>query len=241
MGTVNPAVLTPAAATDPARLAEVAAGFVDSFTLGVGQFCTKPGLLLVPAGSEAAQVVSGIVTGRSGGWMLHGGMADGFELGVATLVEAGGVLRARGTAAEAGFAVAAAVLTAAAGDLQPGSHLLEECFGPVALVVEYRDVEEAKGALGRLQPSLAGSVLSAGPQDPDLPALVSALASQVGRVLVDGWPTGVACADTMQHGGPWPATSRPDATSVGGHALARFLRPVAFQGVPASALPEQAR
>jgi NADP-dependent aldehyde dehydrogenase len=80
-------------------------------------------------------------------------------------------------------------------------------------------------------------VFGGGAGDADLPAVVGRLAAQTGRVIVDGWPTGVACVDAMHHGGPWPATSRPEATSVGAHALDRFTRPVSFQGVPDAALP----
>jgi NADP-dependent aldehyde dehydrogenase len=91
--------------------------------------------------------------------------------------------------------------------------------------------------LARLQPSLAGAVATSGADDADTTALVARLARQVGRVLVDGWPTGVATTWAQHHGGPWPATSRPDATSVGAAALDRFTRPVAFQAVPEVGLP----
>ncbi|MGW6462115.1 aldehyde dehydrogenase (NADP(+)), partial [Streptomyces sp. NPDC055078] len=96
-------------------------------------------------------------------------------------------------------------------------------------------------ALDALQPSLAASVISGGPADPDLPWLVERLAGRSGRVVVDGWPTGVATSWAQQHGGPWPATSRPDATSVGAGALDRFTRPVVYQDVPRAALPEALR
>jgi len=240
MGTVNPVVLTPAARS---RVAELAAGFVDSFTLGTGQFCTKPGLLLAPRGAGVPDAVAAEVATRSGGWMLTEGIARAYREGVEALQDAGAQLLASptdaiaGFEARAGYAVMPAVLRLTAADLAPGSRLLEECFGPAALVVEYRDLPEALDLLGRLQPSLAGSVLGSGPEDPDVAPVVARLGGQAGRVIVDGWPTGVACADAMQHGGPWPATSRPDATSVGAEALGRFTRPVAFQGAPDRALP----
>ena len=242
MGTVNPAVVTPAGAQ---RIGEVAAGYVASFTLGAGQFCTKPGLLLVPRGCGAAEAVSEQVRSHEGAWLLTAGIAEAYREGVDSLASSGARALAVGASPEDGYAACAAVLRVDAEDLQPGSRLLEECFGPAALVAEYDTVDQAVEILARLQPSLAGSVFGAGAgagdadeaADPDLAPLVARLAAQAGRVIVDGWPTGVACADAMHHGGPWPATSRPDATSVGAHALHRFTRPVSYQGVPEAALP----
>jgi NADP-dependent aldehyde dehydrogenase len=251
MGTVNPVVVTPAAAGS--RLAEVAEGFVGSFTLGQGQFCTKPGLLLVPRGSGAAEAVAAQVRTLSSGWLLTEGIAASCAAGVSRLVDAGAEVvgaaepssvghAAAGEvdAAESssgGFTSAATVLTAHADELRTGSPLLEECFGPVALVVEYDDPTHLESVLSRLQPSLAGAVATSGPDDPDTAGTVARLAGQVGRVVVDGWPTGVATTWAQHHGGPWPSTSRPDATSVGAAALDRFTRPVAFQAVPHAALP----
>lgn len=234
MGTLNPVVVTPAGA---GRIAEVAAGFVESFTLGAGQFCTKPGLLLAPRGYEAAEAVAEQVRAHEGVWLLTAGIADAYQEGVSALQDSGGEVIAAGSRPDHGYAASAAVLRVEADDLRPGSRLLEECFGPAALVAEYDTVEQALEVLARMQSSLAGSVFGGGAGDVDLPAVVARLAVQTGRVIVDGWPTGVACADAMHHGGPWPATSRPDATSVGAHALDRFTRPVSYQDVPDAALP----
>ncbi len=239
MGTVNPAVVTPAAAQ--ADLAGIAEGFLASFTLGQGQFCTKPGLLLTPRGAGAANAVASALSAVPPGWSLTERIAAGYHDGLRALVSAGARLVGEGCRAEAGFAVAPTVLSADLDDLQPGSRLLEECFGPVALVFEYDDLVQLRAALGRLQPSLAAAVATAGPDDPDTGWLVAQLSTRVGRVVVDGWPTGVATSWSQQHGGPWPAASRQDATSVGAAALDRFTRPVAFQDVPESALPAALR
>ncbi len=234
MGTVNPVVVTPAAV---GRIAEVAAGFVASFTLGGGQFCTKPGLLLAPRGAGAAEAVAEQVRAHEGAWLLSSGIAEAYREGVNALQRSGGEVLAAGSSPSDGYAATAAVVRVEANDLRPGSRLVEECFGPVALVAEYDAVDQALDILARLQSSLAGCVFGGGAGDADLPAVVGQLAAQTGRVIVDGWPTGVACVDAMHHGGPWPATSRPEATSVGAHALDRFTRPVSFQGVPDAALP----
>ena len=133
------------------------------------------------------------------------------------------------------------MLAVPAADLKPGSRLLEECFGPVAVVAEYADRRELAEVLGALQGALAASVMSAGREDPETAGLVAALAPLVGRVAVDDWPTGVAFTWAQQHGGPWPATTVPSATSVGAAALDRFTRPVTWQSTPAEALPPALR
>ncbi|MFF0447906.1 aldehyde dehydrogenase family protein [Streptomyces sp. NPDC004609] len=237
MGTVNPVVLTPAAAGDRGGLAGAAEGFTGSFTLGQGQFCTKPGLLLAPAGSGAADAVAGALKEVAPGVLLTESIAAAYRQGVADLVAAGASPVASVPALTRGFAAEPTVLTVPARALRPGSRLLAECFGPVALVVEYGSGAQLREILAALQPSLAAAVISAGPADPELPWLVEHLARRSGRVVVDGWPTGVATSWAQQHGGPWPATSRPEATSVGASALDRFTRPVAYQGVPQAALP----
>jgi len=235
MGTVNPAVVTPAAAQ--LRMGEVAQGFAASFMMGTGQFCTKPGLLLAPAGSDAAKHVAAALGDQPAGWLLTEAMAGDFSRGRISLIEAGAMVAGEGISHAAGFAAVPTVFTARVEDLRPGSPLLEECFGPSAVVVEYADLDQLRGVLARLQPSLAAAVASAGDDDADLPWLVQQLSAQAGRVVVDGWPTGVTNTWAQNHGGPWPATSRPDATSVGAAALDRFTRPVAFQGTADAALP----
>lgn len=239
MGTVNPVVLTAGGAT---RLAQVADGFVGSFTLGTGQFCTKPGLLLAPTGSNAAAAVGlALEAAAPRGWLLTDGIARAASACVDELVAAGARVVAQVPMADAGWAAPATVLSVRAVALVRGSRLLEECFGPVALVAEYADAEELRQVVGQLQGALAASVMTAGPDDPDTAPAVSLLAPLVGRVAVDDWPTGVAWTWAQQHGGPWPATTAPWATSVGAAALDRFTRPVAFQSVPDAALPAALR
>jgi NADP-dependent aldehyde dehydrogenase len=239
MGTVNPVVMTPAAARGD--LAAFAEAFVGSFTLGQGQFCTKPGLLLAPRGAGAADAVVAALASATPGWLLTEGMATSYEAGLRSLVAAGARRVGKGDRHTAGFAVAPTVFAAQGEDLRAGSALLEECFGPVALVVEYDDAAQLKTLLGRLQPSLAAAVATAGAEDPDTAWLVAHLSARVGRVVVNGWPTGVVTTWAQHHGGPWPATNRPDASSVGAAALDRFTRPVAFQDVPEFALPAALR
>ncbi len=235
MGTVNPVVVTPGAA---GRMAQVAAGFVGSFTLGHGQFCTKPGLMLGPAGSAGA-VAAALAAASPEPVMLTEAVADGVRAGLARLEAAGASLVARRGGEGPGWSAPAAVLTAPLSALTPGSDLLEECFGPVALVAEYDDLGAALDTVDRLQNALAASAFLGDPAgaDPDAARVLDRLQRKVGRVVVDDWPTGVAFTWAQHHGGPWPATSNPQVTSVGAAALGRFVRPVAFQGVPDALLP----
>ncbi|MGW3497909.1 aldehyde dehydrogenase family protein [Streptomyces sp. NPDC001020] len=235
MGTVNPVVVTPAAA---ARIEDVAGGFVGSFTMGSGQFCTKPGLLLVPAGHDAARVVGdALAQAAPQPLMLTEEIAASVERGLLDMVTAGAFVVRSVAGTGPGWGAPAAVLSAPITALRTGSRLLEECFGAVAVVVEYADDQELRSALGALQGSLAGTVVTGDDADPDAPWLVEALTRTVGRVTVNDWPTGVSYTWAQHHGGPWPATSNAAATSVGAAALDRFVRPVTYQSAPDAWLP----
>jgi NADP-dependent aldehyde dehydrogenase len=239
MGTVNTVVVTPAAAAQRAQ--EIAAGFVGSFTLGTGQYCTKPGLLLAPAGSGLTEAVGRALEASSpGGWMLTEAIADSYAAGIGRLEDAGAKIIARVPPAHSGWAASPVLLQADAASLTAGSALLEECFGPVAIIAEYDGDQALHVLLNALQGSLAAAA-HGGKDDPALAGLVARLSRRCGRVVVNGWPTGVAVGWAQQHGGPWPATSSPAHTSVGAAALDRFTRPVAYQDVPDGALPPALR
>lgn len=239
MGTVNPVVVTRAGAED---IAAVARGFVGSFTLGHGQFCTKPGLMLAPAGVGAAEAVAtALREAAPEPVMLTRAIAGSVGAGIEDMVAAGAQVLAELPASADGWSAPAAVLSADAGALKPGSRLLEECFGAVVLVCEYADDDELASAVDMLQSSLAASLFTGADVDAQAPELLELLAGKVGRVAVNQWPTGVAFSWAQQHGGPWPSTSVPSATSVGAHGLARFVRPVAFQATRDEWLPPAAR
>lgn len=239
MGTVNPAVMTPSAVD---RLTEVAAGFVGSFTMGAGQFCTKPGLLLAPAGHGVARAVGeALVAAAPAPTMLTENIASALSSTVERLMAAGAEVVATAPGSGTGWSGDALVLQASADAMRSGGALTEECFGPVAVVVEYASVDEASEILAGLQGSLAATIVTADDADPDAAALLEVAARNVGRVTANDWPTGVAWTWAQQHGGPWPATSHPGSTSVGAAALDRFVRPIAYQSVPDAWLPEAAR
>lgn len=239
MGTVNPVVLTRAGAR---WMDAVAAGLVGSFTLGHGQFCTKPGLLLAPAGSGAADALGvALHDAAPTPVMLTESIASSVRDGLTSMQEAGAHVVEKLEATTSGWAAPAAVLRAELTALEPGSRLLEECFGAVLLVCEYDGDEQLEMALATLQGSLAASLITGGADDPQAATVLGFLSEKVGRVVVDGWPTGVAFTWAQQHGGPWPSTSVPSATSVGAQGLSRFVRPVAFQAAPDAWLPVEAR
>ena len=239
MGTVNPVVVTRAAAR---AMASVAEGFVGSFTLGHGQFCTKPGLVLAPVGTGCAEAVAAALRDAAPApVMLTEAIAASVTRGIAEMQQAGAEVLEQVGGSPTGWAAPAAVLRADADVLTPGSRLLEECFGAVVLVCEYDTDDQLAAVLATLQGALAASLVTDGAEDPQGPGLLDVLSRGVGRVVVDGWPTGVAVSWAQQHGGPWPATSVPSATSVGAHGLARFVRPVAYQSAQDRWLPPEAR
>ncbi|HEY2642970.1 MAG TPA: aldehyde dehydrogenase family protein [Galbitalea sp.] len=235
MGTVNPVVVAPDATDD---LAAIAAGFLGSFTLGSGQYCTKPGLIFVPAGHGFGELVHGHLAELGSQTMLTRGIADVYLAKSKTMAAAAGIGIDVGMPGSQGFSVKPELIAVRTADLVPGSPLLEECFGPIALVCEYGDLSEVLDTLPRLQPSLAASVFTQSESAPDTIALVRVLLGQVGRVAVNAWPTGVLASWSQQHGGPWPATSRSDSTSVGAAALQRFLRPVTVQNMDGALLTD---
>jgi acyl-CoA reductase-like NAD-dependent aldehyde dehydrogenase len=242
LGSVNPAVVTPAAVA--ARGAQVAEGFAGSMTLGTGQFCTKPGLLFLPAGHGLEQSLHDAVGAAAAAPLLNQRIRDQLTAGVAGLAGHPDVDELAGGAAvpEAGAWAAPALFRttarAVAGDPRG---LTGEVFGPVALVVEYAGPDDLLAALGAVEGSLTATVHAEPGDDFDLAALLARLRELAGRVIYNGWPTGVAVAWAMNHGGPWPATTSSAHTSVGATAIRRWLRPVCYQSLPDDLLPEGLR
>ena len=242
LSSLNPVVVTPAAAAE--RAARLGAEIVASATLGAGQFCTKPGLVFVPSGAAGDDVVAamaGAVTASGTQVLLNAGIADSFGRLSARLAGAPGVhVVARGQAVEpagnGGYRAAPILLATSAAGLP--QQVTEECFGPVTVVARYTDQAELFTALQTLPSSLTATVLR-GQGERDLPAELSRrLRPHAGRLVYDGYPTGVAVSWAQHHGGPWPSTNSQH-TSVGTTAIRRFLRPVTWQNAPADVLPEE--
>jgi NADP-dependent aldehyde dehydrogenase len=242
LGSINPAVITPEAAA--ARGEQIAAGFAGSMTMGTGQFCTKPGLLFLPAGHGLEDALLGAVGGTAAAPMLNGRIRDQLAAGLSGLsgrddVE---VLLPEGPVPGAGaWAAPALFRTTARAVAADPEGLTREVFGPAALVVEYRDAADLLAALDAVAGSLTATVHAEPGDGFELTALLGRLREMAGRVIYNGWPTGVAVAWAMNHGGPWPATTSAAHTSVGATAIRRWLRPVCYQSLPDELLPEGLR
>ncbi|MEV6373168.1 aldehyde dehydrogenase (NADP(+)) [Micromonospora musae] len=247
LGSLNPVVVTERAAET--RAEEVGAGLAASYTLGMGQFCVKPGLVLLPEGAAGDAVAEAVVSAAvPSGPLLDPRMREAFLTGVRARAGLPGVSEPL-AAGEAGdddtpLAVRPGVLSVGASRLADGGpyeQLLEECFGPVTVLVRYGSTAERDALLSALPGNLTATVqLGVDERDDAAAELVAGLGEIAGRVVVDGWPTGVTVAPAMQHGGPYPAATT-GSTSVGSTAIERWLRPVCFQNVPDSLLPPELR
>lgn len=239
MSSVNPLFVLPhALAGDSAALAQ---GFVDSLTLGAGQFCTNPGLVLAIDGPDTDRFFAAAATAlqaKDGATMLTPGIHQAYQGGVAKLGGLQGVCQiAAGTAGTTACAATAALYACDAATYMSTPALEEEIFGPCSLLVRCRDEAEMVQLARRLEGQLTATV-HATPGDHALAArLLPILERKAGRILFNGFPTGVEVAHAMVHGGPFPSTSDSRSTSVGAGAIERFLRPVSYQNLPAALLP----
>jgi NADP-dependent aldehyde dehydrogenase len=240
LGSVNPCVVLPGAAF--ARPAAIASGYVGSLTLGTGQFCTNPGLLFVPEDAGLLTAIAEAVGASSGGPMLSGRIFAGYQDAVEEAAVHPGVTElAVGTPGPGPWGATPRVfqvtLKEFAADL---AVLSRERFGPAGLVITYPLVADLLPVLAALPGNLVGTVHADtdSPEDMDLARQAVAILERVaGRIVFNGWPTGVAVVAAQHHGGPWPATTAPAYTSVGTAAVRRWLVPVAYQNFPAELLP----
>lgn len=240
LGALNALVVTPAAARD--RASAIAEGLAASFTLGVGQFCTKPGLALVPAGAEGDGLVSVLadkVRDAAPAVMLNQRTLDAFVEGTDTLRAVPGIRTVIGSERDRSATTVSPVLLETGPESVSGP-ILEECFGPVLVVVRYASAEELLQALAAVGPALTATVHS-GDDDELAAPLLERLTGMAGRVVWNGYPTGVAVSWAMHHGGAYPATTNALHTSVGASAIRRWLRPVTYQDVPQQLLPQELR
>ncbi len=243
LGSINPVVITAAAAQE--RAAELAAGLVGSFTRDGGQYCTKPGLVFVPAGTGFEDALAELVAAAPAQRMLTDGMSGAFAHGADAFarrreVEVIGTVRDPEVGVDVTDPTSPAVIVVDAPDFVASSEDFQtECFGPLTVVVRYTGDAELVASIGELEGSLTATIQHAA--DEDVVALTDALSRIAGRVVFNGWPTGVAIAWAQHHGGSWPATTASVHTSVGATAIRRFLTPVAYQDAPAAVLPLELR
>lgn len=242
MSSVNPVFILPGALSgDVSALAQ---GFADSATLGAGQFCTQPGIVFALKGVDFDRLENAVTekfSAKGYSTMLNPGIHAAYERGISALEGHAGVTEiARGQSMEPGkcAAVPALFKTDATEFLKDGK-LSEEVFGPSSLLVACDNTEQMTQLAEALEGQLTAT-LHMTPQDiPYAKALISVLERKAGRILINGFPTGVEVSYAMVHGGPYPATSNDRHTSVGATAIDRFLRPVCYQNFPEELLPEE--
>ena len=238
LGSVNPMFVLPAAAK--ARGAEIGKAWAASLTMGAGQFCTNPGIAVVPAGADGDALVQ--ATAEALGdvgpqTMLTDGIAQAYRDGKAVFDGRNAVRPVLTTDSE-GRSAAPNLYETDAGTYLQDHALGEEVFGPLGLVIRVADAEEMVALAAGFDGQLTAT-LQMDDADADLARrLLPILERKAGRILANGFPTGVEVADSMVHGGPYPASTNFGATSVGTLSIRRFLRPVCYQNIPAGLLPE---
>jgi NADP-dependent aldehyde dehydrogenase len=239
MGSVNPVFLLPGALAERAEI--IAEGLKNSVTLGVGQFCTNPGLT-IGVGDEGfeqfARRMKQLIGEARPGRMLYPTLFQSYEAGVDRLSAVEGMCTSRSTASTSaeGHARPTMFETAAQSFLRH-PELGEEVFGPSTVVIRCGSREEMETVARRLDGQLTATIHGTPADLVEYAALVSILEDKAGRLIVNGFPTGVEVCASMQHGGPYPATTDSRTTSVGTAATHRFVRPVAYQDFPQSLLP----
>jgi len=239
MSSINPVVLFPAALA--ARGQALGKEFVASLTMGAGQFCTNPGLVLAIDGPELDAFVASAaaaLTEAAPATMLTPGIHASFEQGVDALAAHAAVKTvARGKVGAGVNQAAGAIFDTHADAFLADRALSHEVFGSSSVVVRCRDMGEIATVIAGLEGQLTATLQMDAADEADAARLVPVMARRVGRVIANGWPTGVEVAPAMVHGGPFPATSDGRTTSVGTLAIARFLRPVCFQNLAPALLP----
>lgn len=243
MGSINPVFILPGALKQ--RAEEIASGLHASVTLGVGQFCTNPGLVFVERGEAATaflRKLEALVTATPPGTMLTADLCASYQAGVAKFSAASGVSSAAGVDADfdLGKAQARAALFVTDAETFLANHsLMDEVFGPSTLVVQCSSREQLLAAADQLEGQLTATIHGTEDELAASGDLLGQLVTKAGRLLFNGFPTGVEVCHAMTHGGPYPACSDGRSTSVGTRAIERFARPVCFQNFPEGALPEE--
>ncbi|MEO8726614.1 MAG: aldehyde dehydrogenase (NADP(+)) [Acidobacteriaceae bacterium] len=238
MSSVNPVIILPHAMR--ARGEQIVAGLHTSITVNAGQFCTNPGLVLLGADQPADDFASALAARMSATpstVMLNQTIKDAYAAGTSKRGKAAGVRQLAvgdGESATALFEVDAAAFVA-------DPSLQDEIFGPSSLLIRANSREQMLQAVDSLEGNLTATVHMEEADLADAKILLQRLEKKAGRIVFNGYPTGVEVAQAMVHGGPWPSTSDSRTTSVGGRAMLRFVRPVCYQDAPAEMLPVELR
>ena len=230
LGSVNPVVVLASGLSDPETFVSA---YLDSLLLGNGQFCTNPSILFIPQNSSVLSEIESHIVDRSPTPFLSPATKSGHDKNRARLSEILGSEPVVGrTIDDGGLYSAPAIIRTTAAQVSTESEALSiECFGPTGLVITYSSIAELLLVIDQLEGALVGSVFAAA-DDESAAEVCVAVAQKVGRLGWNSWPTGVAVSAGQQHGGPFPASTSSIHTSVGLHAITRFLRPVSYQNLP---------
>jgi NADP-dependent aldehyde dehydrogenase len=240
MSSINPVFVLPCALA--ARTEVIAQGFVDSVVMGSGQFCTNPGLVIGVKGPDwdkFAQAISTALAAKAAGTMLNAGIHRAYIVSTERLASLDGVqCVARGQATVGDACAARAVVhQTTASNLLATPTLEDEVFGPSSVLVGCDDLAQMRAAAEHLSGQLTATLQIDDGDHVAARTLLPILERRAGRILANGFPTGVEVGYAMVHGGPYPATSDSRSTSVGATAMARFLRPICYQDLPEGLLP----
>lgn len=240
MGSTNPVFILPGALRQ--RGAAIAGGLFGSYTLGAGQFCTKPGMVFLPEQTETETFLAELrrLTSESGAYsLLTPAIAANFSTSLQARKQTEGLSAHAASNADGPCGAKAVLLETEIETFLARPALSEEVFGPTTLVVRYRKREAMMHAAEELEGHLTATILGTDSDLADYRDLIAVLERKAGRVLFNDFPTGVEVCDAMVHGGPYPSSSDSRFTSVGTRAILRFARPVCYQGFPEAELPEE--
>ena len=241
MGSINPVIMLPEALKN--RASELANTYAGSITVGSGQFCTNPGLLL---GIESdgfdnfIQNLSEEIVKIEPSCMLHPNIIGTYEKNKKSAIEQEGLVVAADYGSEVAVNYARqAIVTVEGKTFLENTKLHNEVFGPFSMVVKCKDASELKAIVSNLEGQLTGTIISDNNEISQYPYIIAALQNRVGRIIFNGVPTGVEVCPSMQHGGPYPASTDSRFTAVGTQSIKRWVRPFSYQDWPNDLLPNE--
>lgn len=241
MGSINPVILLPEALNN--RAEELAKTYASSITVGSGQFCTNPGLLLGIKGAVLTHFIQNLseeIVKIEPSCMLHPNIIGAYEKNKQTAIDQSGLSVAADYSAdvEVNYARQAVVIVDGK-TFSDNSRLHQEVFGPFSMVVQCEDANQLQSIISNLEGQLTGTIISDDNEISNYPMVVAALQNRVGRIIFNGVPTGVEVCPSMQHGGPYPASTDSRFTAVGTESIKRWVRPFSYQNWPDQLLPNE--
>lgn len=242
MGSVNPVFVLPGALKE--RASKIAEAYIGSVTMGVGQFCTNPAIVLGLKSDGLRQFISNaaaMATKVAPQTMLHRGICEAYQAGTAVWQTINGLQLAgqsETTPAETASQAACRIFTTTIDVLEGNSELNREVFGPCSIITECPGLDDMLRYANSLEGQLTATIHGTVDDLREFAPLVRVLEKKVGRIIFNGFPTGIEVCPSMHHGGPYPAASHSFFTSIGTASIYRFVRPVCYQGFPEEALPE---